>query len=133
MRLKVMTPERLVQIMKDQSAREYQHVNETVFDHVSQQAPHARRNQGAGRGNGNGRVIAQHVEPNAMRFSQLTTAKASAFHLFQQTGDGTIAIHLHRSGRNCQILARSEERRVGKECRSRWSRDYKITKRKYLP
>jgi hypothetical protein len=36
----------------------------------------------------------------------LAAAKAGAFHLFQKTGDGTIAIDLNRSRRNRQVLAR---------------------------
>ena len=99
-----MTPERLVQVVKDQRARQNQYVNETVLDHIGEQAAHARRDQRAGRGHGNRGVVAQHVQPDAMSFGQLAAAKASAFHFFQQPSHRTIAVDLHRPRRNRQVF-----------------------------
>src|SRR5215210_7851327 len=45
MRLKMVTAERLMQVVKEQRAGKNQYVNETVLNHVSQQATHARRYQ----------------------------------------------------------------------------------------
>ncbi len=39
-----------------------------------------------GAGHHDRRVVAQHVEPNAMSFRELAAAKARAFHLFEQSG-----------------------------------------------
>ena len=41
------------------------------------------------------RVIAEHVEPDAMSFGELPPAKTCAFHFFEESGHRTIAIHLN--------------------------------------
>src|ERR1017187_4296621 len=37
------------------------------------------------------------------------------------SGAGSLAAHLNSTKNDCSSSSRSEERRVGKECRSRWS------------
>ena len=105
-RLKVMTAQRLVQIMKDDRARQHQHIDEAVLNHVSQQPAHAGRDQRTRKGHHDRRVVAQHVQPNPVRLRQLAAAEASAFHLFQQPSHASVSVHLDRSRGNCQVLAR---------------------------
>jgi hypothetical protein len=87
MRLVVMASEGLVQIVEDNRAGENEHVNEAILDDVGQQSAHPGGNERARTGDENRRVVAEHVEPDAMRFGQLASAKARALHLFQQPGD----------------------------------------------
>src|SRR5690625_7333954 len=42
------------------------------------------------------------------------------------------AITIHTTARRCPAASRSEERRVGKECRSRWSPDDEKKKKKKI-
>ena len=55
-------------------------------------------------GDHDGRVVAQHVEPDAMSFRELAAAKACAFHLFQESGHRTIAVHLDRTRGSGQVF-----------------------------
>jgi hypothetical protein len=64
--------------------RTLQNVNKAVFDDISQQAAHSRRNQIARTAHINRRIVVEHIEPDAMRFGKLFRAEARAFHFFQQ-------------------------------------------------
>lgn len=83
--------------MEDERAGEGEHINEAVFDYIREQAAHPCGDERAGGGDVNGRAVAEHVEPDAMRFGELARAETGAFHFLKQPGDGTVAVNLDRA------------------------------------
>src|SRR4051812_18145749 len=104
MRLKVLAAERLVQVLKEHRARADHHVNEAILDDVCEQTPHTRRYERAVGGDDDGRVVAEHVEPDAVRLRELARAEARALHLLEQPRDGAVAVYLHGPDGRGEIL-----------------------------
>ena len=65
-----------------------------------------------------GRVQAQILLSGDVSLSQRRSAHGTSAELFDRGPDGPISAH---EGVQRYVDDRSEERRVGKECRSRWS------------
>src|SRR3712207_2146730 len=65
-------------------------------------------------------VSARLVSPGAAVFTEQPSYDR-AIKTFRRRGAHVIGIPLERDGISIERLKRSEERRVGKECRSRWS------------
>ncbi len=83
MRLKVVSTESLMKVMKEQGTREHQDIDKAIFDYISEESPHASRNQGSRSGDDDGGVVTKHVQPDAVRFRHLSASEPCALHLFK--------------------------------------------------
>src|SRR4028119_2409436 len=100
----MLATERFVQVVEEQVAGTDQHIDEAVLDDVGQKPAHPGGDERARTGAEDRRVVAEHVEPDAMRFGQLARAETRALHLLQQPGHRAVAVYLHGARRNRQIL-----------------------------
>ena len=104
MSLKVLAAQGFMQVLKEHRAGTDHHINEAVLDDVGQKAAHPRRDERAVGRDHHGRIVAEHIEPDAMRFGELPRAKARALHFFEQAGDRAVAVNLYGPDGRGQVL-----------------------------